>query len=76
MTATLFSTCARGLMISISLRTASGSTGFDIKIWEHIKYFYDVQAWLPKNMVFVNEAAWKKLDANTQKAVMRWLVRQ
>jgi TRAP-type C4-dicarboxylate transport system substrate-binding protein len=48
---------------------SSGSTGFDIKIWEHIKFFYDVQAWLPKNMIFVNEAAWKKLDANTQKAV-------
>ncbi len=49
---------------------SSGSTGFDIKIWEHIKFFYDVQAWLPKNMIFVNEAAWKKLDAATQKAVV------
>ncbi len=49
---------------------SSGSTGFDIKIWEHIKFFYDVQAWLPKNMIFVNEAAWKKLDAATQKALV------
>lgn len=48
---------------------SSGSTGFDIKIWEHIKFFYDVQAWLPKNMIIVNERAWRGLDANTQKAV-------
>ena len=49
---------------------SSGSTGFDIKIWEHIKFFYDVQAWLPKNMIIVNDAAWKKLDAPTQTAVL------
>jgi TRAP-type C4-dicarboxylate transport system substrate-binding protein len=49
---------------------SSGATGFDIKIWEHLKFFYDVQAWLPKNAIFANEAAWKKLDATTQKAVM------
>ena len=48
---------------------SSGSTGFDIKIWEHIKFFYDVQAWLPKNMIIVNERAWRGLDAATQKAV-------
>src|SRR3546814_3069171 len=30
---------------------SSGSTGYDSKIWEHVKYWYDVQAWLPKNMV-------------------------
>jgi len=49
---------------------SSGSTGFDIKIWEHIKFFYDVQAWLPKNMIIVNDAAWKKLDAPTQTAML------
>src|SRR3546814_5129003 len=32
---------------------SSGSTGYDSKIWEHVKYWYDVQAWLPKNMVVV-----------------------
>lgn len=48
---------------------SSGATGYDIKIWEHIKFFYDVQAWLPKNMIIVNERAWRGLDANTQKAV-------
>ncbi len=49
---------------------SSGSTGYDRKIWEHVKYWYDVQAWLPKNMVIVNKDAWAGLDAATQKIVM------
>ncbi len=49
---------------------SSGSTGYDRKIWEHVKYWYDVQAWLPKNMVIVNKEAWGKLDAATQKIVL------
>ncbi len=49
---------------------SSGSTGYDSKIWEHVKYWYDVQAWLPKNMVVVNKAAWEGLDDNLQKIVL------
>ena len=49
---------------------SSGSTGYDRKIWEHVKYWYDVQAWLPKNMVIVNQAAWDGLDENLQKIVV------
>ena len=30
---------------------SSGSTGYDTKTYEHIKYWYDTQAWLPKNAV-------------------------
>lgn len=49
---------------------SSGSTGYDRKIWEHVKYWYDVQAWLPKNMVVVNLNSWKSLDAKTQGIVL------
>lgn len=49
---------------------SSGSTGYDRKIWEHVKYWYDVQAWLPKNMVVVNKAAWDGLDENLQNVVL------
>jgi len=45
---------------------SSGSTGYDRKIWEHVKYWYDVQAWLPKNMVVINKKVWDGLDAKTQ----------
>ena len=45
---------------------SSGSTGYDRSLWEHVDYFYDVQAWLPRNMVIVNQGAWDGLDAATQ----------
>ncbi|HET9160234.1 MAG TPA: TRAP transporter substrate-binding protein [Caulobacteraceae bacterium] len=48
----------------------SGSTGRDSKVWESLKYYYDTQAWLPKDIVLMNTDAFKKLDAATQKAVM------
>ena len=50
---------------------SSGSTGYDAKIWEHVKFFYDVQAWLPKNMVMVNQRAWASLDDATRAAVAK-----
>jgi TRAP-type C4-dicarboxylate transport system substrate-binding protein len=45
---------------------SSGATGYDSKIWEHVKHWYDVQAWLPKNMVVVNLEVWNGLDEKTQ----------
>ena len=48
---------------------SSGSTGYDRKIWEHVKYWYDTQAWLPKNMVIVNLDAWNGLDDATRQIV-------
>ena len=50
---------------------SSGSTGFDTKTYEHIKYWYDTQAWLPKNAVIVNRKAFDALDKATQDAVMK-----
>jgi TRAP-type transport system periplasmic protein len=50
---------------------SSGSTGFDTKTYEHIKNWYDTQAWLPKNMVIVNKAAFDALDAPTKQAVLK-----
>ena len=50
---------------------SSGSTGFDSKTYEHIKFWYDTQAWLPKNAVIVNRNAFNALDKSTQDAVMK-----
>jgi TRAP-type C4-dicarboxylate transport system substrate-binding protein len=50
---------------------SSGSTGYDTKTYESIKYFYDVQAWLPKNAVIVNKKAFDALDATTQAALLK-----
>ncbi|MEO8081789.1 MAG: TRAP transporter substrate-binding protein [Caldimonas sp.] len=50
---------------------SSGSTGYDTKTYEYIKYWYDTQAWLPKNAVLVNKAAFDSLDKATQAAVLK-----
>jgi TRAP-type transport system periplasmic protein len=50
---------------------SSGSTGVNTKTYEHIKYWYDTQAWLPKNAVLVNKAALDALDAPTKQALLK-----
>lgn len=50
----------------INALTSSAQSGVDYKAWESLKYFYDIQAWLPKNMVIVNAAAFNALDKGTQ----------
>ena len=45
---------------------SSGATGYDRKVWEHLNYFYIVDAWLPRNIVFVNTDAWNGLDDATK----------
>jgi len=50
---------------------SSGATGYDRKIWEHVKYWYDVKAWLPKNMVIVNMDAWNALSPEIQEIVLK-----
>ena len=50
----------------------SPTTGKNKKIWENgVKYFYDIAAWFPKNMVIVHRGAWNKLDAATQELIMK-----
>ena len=50
---------------------SSGSTGYDSKTYEHIKNWYDTQAWLPKNAIIVNRKAFDALDKATQAAVLK-----
>jgi TRAP-type C4-dicarboxylate transport system substrate-binding protein len=49
---------------------SSGATGVDSKVWEQLTHFYDTQAWLPKDAVLVNKAAFDKLDDATKKVVL------
>jgi TRAP-type transport system periplasmic protein len=50
---------------------SSGSTGVDTKTYEHLKNWYDTQAWLPKNAVLVNKKAFDALDKVTQDALLK-----
>jgi len=49
----------------------SGATGYDSKVWEQVKYYYDVAAWLPKNLVIVSKKAFDGLDKPTQEALLK-----
>ena len=48
----------------------SPSTGVSTAAWDFVGYYYDTQAWLPKNMVIVNQAAFDSLSADVQAAVL------
>ena len=50
---------------------SSGATGYDTKTYEHIKNWYDTQAWLPKDAVLVNKKAFDALDKPTQAALLK-----
>jgi TRAP-type C4-dicarboxylate transport system substrate-binding protein len=49
----------------------SAATGYDSKAWETMDHFYDTQAWIPKNITFVNKAAFDALDKPTQDALLK-----
>src|SRR3954447_26090154 len=50
---------------------SSGATGYDSKVWETLTHFYDTRAWIPRNVTFVNKAAFDALDKPTQETVLR-----
>src|SRR3954452_5586215 len=50
---------------------SSGGTGYDSKAWESLTHFYDTQAWIPKDVTFVNKAAFDGLDKATQDPVLK-----
>jgi TRAP-type C4-dicarboxylate transport system substrate-binding protein len=49
----------------------SPSGGAQNKAWDWSTHFYDVQGWLPKNVVAVNEAALKELDEPTRAGLLK-----
>ncbi len=58
----------------VETHMTSGATGVDIKVWDSMgkgAYYYDAQAWLPKNLVVVNQKAFDALDKSTQEAVLK-----
>ena len=54
----------------VDAMVTSPSTGYNTKAWDYLSHYYDVQAWLPKNIVVMNKRAFMRLDKETQKAVM------
>ncbi len=48
---------------------SSGSTGYDRKVWESLTHFYEVDAWLPRNYIFVNMSSWQGLADDIKNVV-------
>ncbi len=49
----------------------SSATGADNKLFENLKYYYNVQAWIPKNAVVVNKKVFNALSKPEQDAVLQ-----
>lgn len=60
---TAFSTSRVAAMIT------SPSTGVSSQAWDFVSHYIDTQAWLPKNMVFVNTRAFEALSEAQQQAL-------
>jgi TRAP-type C4-dicarboxylate transport system substrate-binding protein len=55
-------------IIDAQINSAAG--GVDTQTWDATTHMYDAQVIAPQNMVFVNKAAFGKLDAATQKVIL------
>ena len=49
----------------------SALTGVENKVWGNIKHYYEINAWFPKNVVFVNTKAFDVLKPDTRAAVLK-----
>lgn len=49
----------------------SPSTGANSKAWDFLTHYYDVQGWMPKNIVVMNQKAFRRLDPAVQEAVLK-----
>ncbi|WP_290797394.1 TRAP transporter substrate-binding protein [Halomonas sp.] len=48
----------------------SSATGNAMTAWDYVSWYTDANLWLPKNLVFINQRAFDRLDEATQEAVM------
>jgi TRAP-type C4-dicarboxylate transport system substrate-binding protein len=53
----------------VDVMITSASSGVQSKAEEYLTHYIDIQAWVPRNMVFANKDAFGKLSAAEQKAV-------
>ena len=49
----------------------SSASGVEMKLYESVKHFYSVNAWLPKNAIVVSAKAFDTLDKATQDALLK-----
>lgn len=49
----------------------SAVTGVENKVWGPIQYYYEINAWFPKNIVFVNAKSFAQLAPDTRAHVLK-----
>lgn len=54
----------------VNAMITSTSTGVNTSAWDYLSHFYDVSAFLPKNIVVVNARAFESLSSEHQQAVL------
>lgn len=54
----------------IDAMITSPSTGANGQAWDYLSHYTDIAAWIPKNVIVANTRAFKRLSAETQKAIM------
>jgi TRAP-type C4-dicarboxylate transport system substrate-binding protein len=54
----------------VDLMITSASSGVQSKAEQYLTHYMDTQAWVPRNMVFVNKAAFDRLTETEQKALI------
>ncbi|MBC7995982.1 MAG: TRAP transporter substrate-binding protein [Rhizobacter sp.] len=55
----------------IDTMITSAVTGVENKVWSAFKFFYEINAWFPKNITFANAAAFAALPVDQQEMVLR-----
>lgn len=54
----------------IEAMITSPATGVDTQAWDFSEYYYDVKAFIPKNVLLVNKRSFNRLSPESQKAVL------
>ena len=54
----------------VNAMITSASTGVNSSAWDFLTHYYDVAAFLPKNVVVVNKRSFEALDEATQKVII------
>ncbi|UUZ64410.1 TRAP transporter substrate-binding protein [Polaromonas sp. P1-6] len=49
----------------------SALTGVENKVWSSIRYYYEINAWFPKNVVFVSSKSFEALKPGTRNMVLK-----
>lgn len=53
----------------IDAMMTSSATGANSQAWDFVKHYTRVNAWYPKNMIFINKKTWDKLDDQSKAAI-------